>query len=113
MANSNREMRASEMRRLSGVECLLDGDAVYVARADREVGITLRRVDNDEEAYCINRAQILNHLRSVDKLRQYHEAFSVVVKMVLEGEVRNIAFNAIGGWHYNTAFSLLTIRCAF
>lgn len=112
-AKAHHKMCDSEMRELLGIECIVGGDVVYVARADREVGITLRYLDNDKEASCINREEILNHLTRKDRLRQYHEAFSAVVRMIQEGEVKSIRFHCSDGWRISSSVCLTYSSCAF
>lgn len=39
----------------------------------------------DEELFCINREHLMRVMKSPDKLRQYHEAFSNVVDIIESG----------------------------
>lgn len=120
MANSNK----TSMTELIGLEVVIEeqtGDkAAYVAQADREKGITLHYLDNDEEAYCINKDFILNHIQiRSDRNRVYHEAFTRLVREILSGRIVTSTNYHRNGWvstynMRNKNYQYFTpIRCAF
>lgn len=107
-------MEKTEMRDLLGVECKANGDPCYVARINREFGITLKSMETDEDAFCLNRKQILDFMTCKDKVRQYHEMFSATVKMIKAGSVDAIVTSRTG-WKVRKFSSIARImaRCAF
>lgn len=60
----------------------------YVAHADREVGITIKDAETDEDAFCVSRSQFLEDAKNAkrrDGLRLYHELFSGVLRGIQDG----------------------------
>jgi hypothetical protein len=80
----------TEMKEMRGVECKFEGKDCYVVHADREIGITLHYIDDDTQAACLNKKEILlNAKRYKSRFinRVYHELFSKIIDDINNGEI--------------------------
>jgi hypothetical protein len=80
----------SEIKELIGKEIVSDeGVECYVVHADREIGITIHEMVDDTEVFCLNKKEFLAlPIRNANRL--YHEVFTIMIKMIEEGGIRNV-----------------------
>lgn len=94
----------SEMKEMRGVECKLEGRDCYVVHADKEVGITVHYLDNDEPAMCINKEEILysaKYYKTKGATKNYEDIFDEIIEEINKGEIYHRMFhNPIGGKAY-------------
>src|SRR5574343_359883 len=80
-------MRATTMRQYLGMEVRMTDQTLYVAQCDRELGITMHDMDTGQEVVCLNREILLTEPRPSGKIRDYHEAFSEILRCIEEGKI--------------------------